>query len=560
MAVEEYADWRGNQVDGKKHGGTRAAIFLYVLVALRSSPNSANFSLVAYFYRMLHLGIVSSTSLITFLVGAVSVSAAVMNFLSDAYIKRATAIFLFGPLVILGYVLLALHAHLPSLQPPTCDINKDPNSCKPAQGWSLVFLYFSLLIFAVGEGCMRACIPPLCGDQFGGDDPNVSLRKKRSLSLHKFANSLGAIFGLAFIVWMQNNVGWSIGFMVCALVVLLGLVVAASGLPLYRLQKPNGSPLTRILQVIVAALKKRNSVIHDSVALQEVGEVVCTGGEENLHTNRKGFLDKACIYAGDTSPWSFCSNIQVEETRAVLKMLPIFLSSILIFLPFTLLMTLTIQVGRTMDRRIGSFQISSASLIAIPTAFHMLLQPVYSRVITPLLRRLTGSPLRRIGAGAVCGIVAACVAALVEAKRMAVAEEHHLEQADTDVPMSVFWIVIQFFLLSVMEVASFNGLVEFIKSEAPPRMRPIAPAVQSCVVGVATWSACVFVRLVNLETRNHGDGRGWLDGANFNRAKLDRFFLLLAAFELLALINYSFWATKYGRNRKVVVGLQDENS
>ncbi|TVU06539.1 hypothetical protein EJB05_49760, partial [Eragrostis curvula] len=521
------------------------------LVLLRSSPNSANFSLVAYFYRILHLGIVDSSTVITLLVGAVSISSALMNFVSATYIKCATSIFLFGPLVVLGYCLLALQAHLPWLHPPICHIDREPNSCKTVKGWSLALLYLSLLMFALGEGCMRACITSLCTGQFSRDDPNRSVLKRRSLTLHKLSNSLGAILGLVFIVWIQNNLGWSTGFLVCALVVLVGLIVAASGLPLYCIQEPTGSPLTRILQVVVAALKKRHFVIHDSVVLEEIGEAVCIDRQGNLRTTKKGFLDKACIYAGDTSPWSFCSATQVDETKAVLQMLPIFLSCLLVFLPFTLLMTLTIQVGRTMNRRIGAVQIASASLIAIPTAFHMLLQPVYSRVMTPILRRMTGhehgfSPLLRIGAGSMCGVVAACVAAMVESKRRAVAENYYLRSpTDVDVPMSVFWLAVQFFLLSIMELASFNGLFEFIKREAPAGMKPIAAALQSGVIGLSTLLACIFIRLVNIATRYNNDGIGWLDGSDFNRTNLDRFFLLLAAFQFIALTNYYFWARKY---------------
>jgi peptide/histidine transporter 3/4 len=218
-----------------------------------------------------------------------------------------------------------------------------------------------------------------------------------------------------------------------------------------------------------------------------------------------------------------------------------------------------------MNRRIGTFEISSASLIAIPIAFHMLQQPFSRRVITPFLKRMTGdkhgiSPLQRIGAGSVCGVVAACVAALVESKRMVAAEEQHsILQIETNVPMSVFWLLIQFFMLSAMELASFNGLVEFIKREAPPGMKPVAPVIQSVLVGLATWLACVFIRVVNTLTRYCQGGRGWLDGSNFNRTDLDRFFLLLAAFEFVALINFCFWARKYVRvKRNFIPRSQDE--
>jgi peptide/histidine transporter 3/4 len=94
------------------------------------------------------------------------------------------------------------------------------------------------------------------------------------------------------------------------------------------------------------------------------------------------------------------------------------------------------------------------------------------------------------------------------------------------VPMSVFWLVIQFFLLSIMDIASFGRLIEFI---------------------FYSWSCNAFIQLVNRMRRSGDGGGGWLDGTNFNKTRLDHFFLLLGAFELLALINYTFWARRYAR-------------
>jgi solute carrier family 15 (peptide/histidine transporter), member 3/4 len=72
---------------------------------LRSCCNSSNFTVVAYLHGTLHLDIVTSSTVIGYLVGTVMISAALMNFISDAcMIKRTTAIFVFGPCVILVVV------------------------------------------------------------------------------------------------------------------------------------------------------------------------------------------------------------------------------------------------------------------------------------------------------------------------------------------------------------------------------------------------------------------------------------------------------------------------
>ena len=73
-----------------------------VLFMLRSCPSSSKYGMAAYFQGTLHLDIVTSSTVIGYLVGTVLISAALMNFISDdAYIKRTTAIFAFGPCVVL---------------------------------------------------------------------------------------------------------------------------------------------------------------------------------------------------------------------------------------------------------------------------------------------------------------------------------------------------------------------------------------------------------------------------------------------------------------------------
>lgn len=49
---------------------------------------------------------------------------------------------------------------------------------------------------------------------------------------------------------------WSIGFSIIAVSVGISIAIFLIGIPKYRKQVPVGSPLTRIAQVIVAALKK----------------------------------------------------------------------------------------------------------------------------------------------------------------------------------------------------------------------------------------------------------------------------------------------------------------
>ena len=146
-------------------------------------------------------------------------------------------------------MLLACQAHFPSLHPPPCDIVNHPSECTTVSGRNLSLLTLGLYVIRIGEGAVRVCAAALGGDQFDGDDPRELRGKASFFNWYAFCISLGGFVGLVFVVWVQNNEGWDLGFVLSALVALLGTLVLVAGLPFYRHQKPTGSPLTTILQV-----------------------------------------------------------------------------------------------------------------------------------------------------------------------------------------------------------------------------------------------------------------------------------------------------------------------
>ncbi|BAS89847.1 Os04g0491200 [Oryza sativa Japonica Group] len=298
----------------------RSLTVLTVVTSTVNVPNMLN--MVTYLYGTMHMGISSSSTTVTNVLGATSGFALLGAFLSDSYITRARTILLFGPLEFLvirflvystiyikpnmikgnyfclilrcqllcanlpiikklaffsgnlllglfnhltnywqsymqGYGLLALQAYLPSLRPPPCNAEAEASSCREVHGRNAVLLYAALYISAFGDGFMRACMPPLGADQFDHEDPSESRQQSSFFNWYTFGISFGGFIGLILIVWLENSKGWDVGFGVCAFLILLGLLVVAAGLPLYRNHVPEGSPLTRILQVLVVAFKNR---------------------------------------------------------------------------------------------------------------------------------------------------------------------------------------------------------------------------------------------------------------------------------------------------------------
>lgn len=151
------------------------------------------------------------------------------------------------------------------------------------------------------------------------------------------------------------------------------------------------------------------------------------------------------------NPWRLCSINQVEEVKLVLRLIPIWMTCIMILAVQSLLNTYFTIQGRTMMRSIGpNFELPPASFQIFAGFTIILTIPIYDRVFIPLARKLTGKPLgitvlQRIGAGLFVSIVNMVVSALVEAKRLRVAKEHKLvDNPKAVVPMKAWWLLPQY--------------------------------------------------------------------------------------------------------------------
>ncbi|KAL9320026.1 hypothetical protein ACSQ67_011865 [Phaseolus vulgaris] len=139
-------------------------------------------------------------------------------------------------------------------------------------------------------------------------------------------------------VWIQDNVGWGWGFGIPAVAMAIAVVSFFSGTRLYRNQKPGGSALTRICQVVLASIRKYHvEVPSDTSLLYETSEdeSAIKGSRKLDHTNELRFFDKAAVVGRSdkvresTNPWRLCTVTQVEELKSVLRLLPVWATGII---------------------------------------------------------------------------------------------------------------------------------------------------------------------------------------------------------------------------------------
>lgn len=145
---------------------------------------------------------------------------------------------------------------------PVCD----GGSCHPTTGQTAA-VFVSLYLIALGTGGIKPCVSSFGADQFDESDESEKKSKTSFFNWFYFSINIGALIASSALVYIQTHVGWGWGFGIPAVAMAIAVACFFVGTPLYRHQKPGGSPLTRIVQVIVASLRKRNVKVPDDKSL-----------------------------------------------------------------------------------------------------------------------------------------------------------------------------------------------------------------------------------------------------------------------------------------------------
>ena len=119
-----------------------------------------------------------------------------------------------------------------------------------------IVFYLGLYVMALGSGSFMRCIVAFGADQFNDTNPKERMMKSSFFNWFFFVSNFGTLLSSTGVVRVEDNVSWALGFGILALFMGFAMGAFYSGTPIYTYQKPGGSPLTRICQVIVASLYK----------------------------------------------------------------------------------------------------------------------------------------------------------------------------------------------------------------------------------------------------------------------------------------------------------------
>jgi dipeptide/tripeptide permease len=375
-----------------------------------------------------------------------------------------------------------------------------------------MLIYISLLLIAIGNGCLRACITALGGHQFKIPQQKRSL--DRYFSLYYFFYYAGILLGKIFPAYVREEVQLSTYcevpgecypavFGVITIVFFISWAIFLFGLPFY----------------------KREFVTGDNTMLKVLG-CVCYASYRKVIGKSKGI------------PWirGALGKYSVEFVDEV----SIFLKVITLFTPMPIYYALlaqqdsswTFQASLT-NTTIGDFQIQADQFKAIGPILLLIQIPIWQKIALPLMKKykFTLSSLESVSIGGLCAAFSFVWSGFLQ---------HRIMANPSNVP-SILWQFPMFFLIMMGEVLISVPGLKFCYENAPTSMKSVLTAVWFINNSLGNLIVVIFTELRFIENKS-----------------VEFFFYALLMF--LATMAFTMLAENYEKANRNAPVLSEENT
>ncbi|OMO91056.1 Proton-dependent oligopeptide transporter family [Corchorus olitorius] len=530
-------------------GGFRTLPFIIANEALERVATSGLIpNMILYLTQQYNMGNTAAANVINLWTAATNFTPIFGALIADSYTGKYRTVGFGSILSFLGILLFWLTTMFPQATP----------NYESATTLQLLFLYFCLGIMSIGAGGIRSSILAFGVDQLDKiRNTHEHAKTLRSFfSWYYVSISLGLIIASTVIVYIQDKIGWKMGFGVPVLLMLVALVSFYLATPFYIKLKPKTSLLTGLAQVLVASFRNR----HINLPSQAANEVCFLSGSMfHVPSENLRFLNKACVIRNPqqdltldgnaSNPWSLCTVDQVEELKALIRVMPICSTGIMIHVVVSQGSFIVIQTN-TMDRHITSnFEIPAASfsvfmIIALTMGIFF-----YEHIALPLASKVKGKPVRlslkqRMGIGLLFSCAAMVSAAIVEYIRRGIAiKQGHSDEPQALVPMSALWVIPYHLFCGLSEAFYAVPQYEFYFSELPKTMSSIASSLY--LLGLFAGGLVASFIVDAVEDISKRGGESWLS-SNINKGHYDYYYWFIVGLSVLNFVYYLACCKAYG--------------
>ncbi|XP_031117877.1 protein NRT1/ PTR FAMILY 1.2-like [Ipomoea triloba] len=562
--MENFTDEKGEQqplletsAPQPRGGGLRTLPFIAGNLALTNmailglAPN-----MILYLMREYQMDMASGSNVLFWWSAASNITPVIGAFMADSFVGRFQIITMGSVIGLVGMFLFWLTTVIPQAKPPPClDSN---NTCSSATGVQLFLLFTSFILVSIGSGGVNSSSLAFGVDQL----KNEGVKMERYFGWYYAITLVSGLVAMTCLVYIQENMGWEIGFGVLLLLMLCAAVLIFLGSPFYVKPKSKGSLLTGLIQVIVASYRKRSLLLssgNGSIGYYQEGTML------RLPSDTLRFLNKACIIQDPhqdlnsdgkaADPWSLCTVDQVEELKAILNVIPIWVTGVIMSINISQGSFDTLQ-ATTVDRHIigSSFQIPVGSLGIFSFVSVIIWLVLYERAIIPIASRIMEKPIRfstktRMGCGIFVSFLSVVVAAVVETVRRSLAnKEGYSEDPEGIIKMSVLWLVPHLMLVGFAEAMNAVAQNEFYVSEFPQSMASIASNLLGLGSAAGSVAASFLMSAIN-DMTERGESGSWIS-SNINMGHYDYYNWILAGLSMANMLLFFFCSRAYGPCRE----------
>ncbi|KAM6578169.1 hypothetical protein CsatB_030006 [Cannabis sativa] len=514
---------------GGKKGLNYSCILLIVIAGMeRFAFKGVASNLVTYLTDVVKMSNSGAAKTVSSWFGFTSLLPLLLAPFADSYLHRYNTILASSFLYVAGLVALTTSASIWARSAAN-------------QTRSTTFLFCSLCLISLGQGGYNSSLQAFGADQLDEEEEQESSNNVKSSFFQwwYFGVCSGSLFGVTLMSYIQDTFGWVLGFAIPSTIMVISIAFFSSGSKIYihkQVENMGRKPLLNIIKSITETLSKSVSC---KIALPKANDVVELELQEKplCHQNlgAMGILDKNL---------KSNTNYMFENTKVVLRLLPIWTMLLMFAVIFQLPATFFTKQGMTMKRNIGSnFQIPPATLQSSITLSIILLMPLYDKVLIPFAQLITRNKkginvMQRMGAGMFISVIAMVIAACVETQRLKISrkEAAMLGYNTETVSLSIFWLLPQYILLGISDIFTVVGMQEFFYSEVPVRMRTMAFALYNSVFGVGSFLSAFLITFIEDLTRSKGRNSWFSD--DMSEARLDNYYWLLTMSSTLSLMLY----------------------
>lgn len=232
---------------------------------------------------------------------------------------------------------------------------------------------------------------------------------------------------------------------------------------------------------------------------------------------------------------------EVEDTKIGIRLLPMWLTFIVIGIVLSIGNTYYLEQANHMDRKLGNIKVT----IPIFLLFYTITSSIFARFYSLLT---TGTkkyaPPIGIATGMILSVLCCITAAKVETRRLHRIRDHGLlDKPDEKIPMSIFALLPQFMLLAAVDGIANASISGFFRHQTPVSLHKYLLYFTKGVLGLGSMASVLSVYVVGKVSEKNGKPN-WFQ-YTLNRSHLDRYYWFLAGLSAVNFVIYIIVAYFY---------------